>query len=97
MTREFSPGRSSTALERVSLPLGVSFVQKGDFLFSTGGESKAETSLDEFLLDEFSFSLYRCRDDRDFFFLGNDNELVTGKVTGESARKVFDCLFLCIS
>jgi len=97
VTGEFFPARSSTTGERVSLPLGVSFVQKGDFLFSTGGESKAETLVDEFLLDEFSFPLYRHRDDRDFFFLGDNDELVTGAVTGESARKVFNCAFLRVS
>ena len=82
-TGEFSPARSSTAGERVSLPLGVSFVQKGDFLFSTGGESKGKASL----LDEFSLPLYRRRE-RDFFFLGDDDELVTGVAeTGASARE----------
>jgi len=92
-TGEFSPARSSTAGERVSLPLGVSFVQKGDFLFSTGGESKGKTSL----LDEFSLPLYRRRDDCDFFFLCDEDELSTGAVTGASAREVFDSAFSRVS
>jgi len=68
--------------------------QKGDFLFSTGGESKAETSL-----VEFSLPLYRRRK-RDFFFLGNDDELVTGAAeTGASAceREVFNRTFSRVS
>ena len=93
VTGEFSPARSSTAGERVSLPLGVSFVQKGNFLFSTGGESKGKTSL----LDEFSLPLYRRRDDCDFFFLCDEDELSTGAVTGASAREVFDSAFSRVS
>jgi len=97
VTGEFFHARSSTAGERVSLPLGVSFVQKGDFLFSTGGESNAETSLDKFLLDEFSLPLYRRRDDHDFFFLGDDDKLVTGAVTGASEHEMFDSAFSRVS
>ena len=92
-TEEFFPARSSTAGERVSLPLRVSFVQKGDFLFSTGGESKDKTSL----LDKFSLPLYRRRDDRNFIFLGDNGELVTGAVTGASACEVLNCAFLHVS
>ena len=88
VTGEFFHARSSTAGERVSLPLGVSFVQKRDFLISTGGESKAETSL-----DEFSLPLYRRRNDRDFLFLSDDDELVTAAVIGASAREVFNRAF----
>jgi hypothetical protein len=105
VTGEFFPARSTTAGESVSLLLGVSLVQKGvflfsstggkkgDFLFSTGGESKAET-----LLFEFSLPLYRRRK-RDFFFLGDDDELVTGAETGANARecKVFDRAFSRVS
>jgi hypothetical protein len=89
-TVEFFPARSTT----VSLPLGEGFGskkrgaflfstwgQKGDFLFSTPGDSKAET-----LLVEFSLPLYR-HDERDFFFLGNDDELVTGADSGANARE----------
>ena len=91
VTGEFFPARSSTTGERVSLPLGLSFgIKKGDFLFSTGGEPKAETSLDEFSMP------YRRRDDRNFFFLGNDDELVTGAVTGARACEVFDRAYLLV-
>ena len=100
-TGEFFPARSTTSL-------GVGFGSKkrgaflfsstgginGDFLFSTGGESMAETSL-----VEFSLPLYRRRE-RDFFFLGDDDELVTGAAeTGASARerKVFVRAFSCDS
>ena len=95
VTGEFSPARSSTAGERVSPPLGVrvSFVQKGEFLLSTGGVSKEKTSL----VDEFSLPLYRRRDDRNFFFCGDDDELVTGAVTGASVREVFDRVFSRVS
>ncbi len=87
VTGEFFPARTSTTTgERVSLPLGVSFgSKKGDFLFSTGGEPKAETSL-----ENFSLPLYRRRDDRNFFLRGDDDELVTGAVTDASACEVFD-------
>ena len=103
-TGEFFPARSTT----ISLPLGVSFGtkkrgaflfsgtggKKGDFLFSTRGESKAETSLVEFFLP-----LYRGRDERDFLFLGDDDELVTGTETGANARecRVLDRVFSRVS
>ena len=88
-TGEFFPARSTTSL-------GVGFGSKkrgaflfsstgginGDFLFSTGGESQAETSL-----VEFSLPLYRRWDERDFFFLGDDDELVTGAMSGANARE----------
>jgi hypothetical protein len=43
--------------------------------------------------------LYRRRDDLDFFFLGDDDELVTGAVTGASVRecKVFDRAYMLVS
>jgi hypothetical protein len=41
--------------------------------------------------------LYRCCDDRNFFFLGDNDELVTGAVTGASAREVFDRAFSRVS
>ena len=41
--------------------------------------------------------LYRRSNDRDFFFCGDDDELVTGTVTGESALEVFDSVFLRVS
>ena len=106
-TGEFFPARSTTAGGSVSLPLGVGFGtkkrgaflfstwgQKGDFLFSTPGESKAETSL-----VEFSLPLYRRRDERDFFFLGDDDELVTGAETGANAHEcgVLDRAFSRVS
>ncbi len=73
----------------MSLPLGVSFgIKKGDFLFSTGGEPKAERSL-----DKFSLPLYRRRNDHDFFFLGDDDELVTGAVTGARVYQVLDRVY----
>ena len=100
VTGEFFPARSTTSL-------GVGFGSKkggaflfsstgaikGVFLFSTGGESKAET-----LLDEFSLPLYRRHDERDFFFLGDNDELVTGAI-GASAREseVFDRAFSHVS
>jgi hypothetical protein len=56
--------------------------QKGDFLFSTPGESKAETTL-----EEFSLPMYRRRDERDFFFLGDDDKLVTGAKSGANTRE----------
>jgi hypothetical protein len=85
--------RSSTTGERVSLPLGVSFgIKKGDFLFSTGVEPKTETSP-----AKFSLPLFRRREDRDFFFLGDDDKLVTGAVTGVSALEVFDCTYLLVA
>jgi hypothetical protein len=99
-TGEFFPSTT------VSLPLGEGFGskkrgaylfstwgKKGVFLFSTGGESKAETSL-----EEFSLPLYRRRDERDFFLLGDDDELVTG-ATGASARErdEFDHAFSHVS
>jgi hypothetical protein len=97
-TGEFFSARSTTSL-------GVGFVskkgafllstwgQKGDFLFSTPGESK-ETSL-----VEFSLPLYRRSDERDFFFLGDDDELVTGAKSGANAREcgVLDRSFLRVS
>jgi hypothetical protein len=51
------------------------------------------------LLYEFSLPLYRRGDDRDFFFLGDNDELVTGAVTGASARKrkEFDRAFSRVS
>ena len=100
-TGEFFPARSTTSL-------GVGFGSKkrgaflfsstgginGDFLFSTGGESKAETSL-----VEFSLPLYRHRDERDFFFFGDDDELVTGAESGANAREcgVLDRAFSRVS
>ena len=100
-TGEFFPARSTTSL-------GVGFGSKkrgaflfsstgginGDFLFSTGGESMAETSL-----VEFSLPLYRHRDERNFFFLGDDDELVTSTESGANAREcgVLDRVFLCVS
>jgi hypothetical protein len=50
----------------------------------------AETSL-----VEFSLPLYRRCDERDFFFLGDDDELVTGAEIGANAREcgVFDRAF----
>ena len=93
VTGTFSPARSSTTGERVSLPLGVSFgIKKGDFLFSAGVEPTTETSP-----AEFSLLLHRRREDRDFFFLGNDDELVTGAVTGASALEVFDRAYLLVA
>ena len=49
--------------------------------------------------DEFSLPLYLCCDDRYFFFLGDDDKLVTGAVTGASAREreVFDRAFSRVS
>jgi hypothetical protein len=43
--------------------------------------------------------LYRRRDERDFFFLGDDDELVTGAETGVNARecKVLDRMFSRVS
>jgi hypothetical protein len=66
----------------------------GDFLFSTGGESMAEISL-----VEFSLPLYRRRDERDFFFFGDDDELVTGAESGANAREcgVLDRAFSRVS
>jgi hypothetical protein len=48
-------------------------------------------------VDEFSLPLYRRRDDRNFFFCGDDDELVTGAVTGASVREVFDRVFSRVS
>ena len=45
-------------------------------------ESKAET-----LLDKFSLPMYCLCDDRDFFFFGDSDELVTDAETGASERK----------
>ena len=92
-TGEFSPARSSTAGESVLLPLGVTFgSEKGTFLSSSRGQKG--DFLSETSLVEFSLPLYR-RCERDFFFLGDDDELVTGAVTGASAREreVFDRAF----
>ncbi len=90
VTDEFFPARKSTTTgERVSLPLGVSFgSKKEDFLFSTGGEPKAETS---------SLPLYRRCDDRNFFLRGDEDELVTGVVTDASACEVFDRVYTLVS
>jgi hypothetical protein len=41
--------------------------------------------------------LYRHSNDRDFFFCGDDDELVTGAVTGASALEVFDSVFSRVS
>jgi len=49
------------------------------------------------LLDEFSLPLYRRRDDHDFFFLGDDDKLVTGAVTGASEHEMFDSAFSRVS
>ena len=71
--------------------MGVRFSQ-GDFLFSTGVELKKETSL-----DKFSLPLYRRSNDRDFFLHGDEDELVTGAVTGSSTCEVFDRAYLLVS
>jgi hypothetical protein len=54
----------------------------------------AETSLVEFFLP-----LYRRRDERNFFFLGDDDELVTSTESGANAREcgVLDRVFSCVS
>jgi hypothetical protein len=54
----------------------------------------AETSL-----VEFSLPLYRRSDERDFFFLGDDDELVTGAKSGANAREcgVLDRAFSRVS
>ena len=41
--------------------------------------------------------LYRRSNDRDFFFCGDVDELVTGAVTGASALEVFDSVFSRVS
>jgi hypothetical protein len=43
--------------------------------------------------------LYRRRDERDFFFLGDDDELVTGAETGANAHecRVLDRAFSRVS
>jgi hypothetical protein len=43
--------------------------------------------------------LYRRRDERNFFFLGDDDELVTGAETGANAREcgVLDRAFSRVS
>ncbi len=50
-------------------------------------------------LVEFSLPLYQRSNDRDFFFLGDDDELVTGAETSASAREreVFDRAFSRVS
>jgi len=67
--------------------------KKETFYFLPGENQRKKTSL----LDEFSLPLYRRRDDHDFFFLGDDDELVTGAVAGVSAREVFNRVFSRIS
>jgi hypothetical protein len=98
-TGEFFPAKSTTSLgisfgSKKGAFLLSTWGQKGDFLFSTPGESKAETSL-----EEFSLPLYRCRDERNFFFLGNDDELVTGTKSGANGREcgVLDRAFSHVS
>ncbi len=86
-TGEFFPARSTTSLgisfgSKKGAFLLSTWGQKGDFLFSTPGESKAETSL-----KEFSLPLYRRRDERNFFFLGDNDELVTGAKSGANTRE----------
>jgi hypothetical protein len=98
-TGEFFPARSTTSLginfgSKKGAFLLSTWGQKGDFLFSTPGESNAETTL-----EEFSLPLYRRRDERDFFFLGDDDKLVTGAETGANAREcgVLDRAFSRVS
>ena len=85
-TGDFFPARSTTAGESVLLPLGATFgSKKGTFLLSSGGQKG--DFLSETPLVEFSLPLY-WRHERDFFFLGDDDELVTGAAeTGVSARE----------
>ena len=85
-TGVFFPARSSTAGESVLLPLGVTFgSKKGTFLSSSRGQKG--DFLSETSLVEFSLPLNRHRE-RDFFFLGDDDELKTGAAeTGASARE----------
>jgi len=66
--------------------LGVLFgTKKGTFLTSSRGQKG--DFLSETSLVEFSLPLYR-RCGRDFFFLGDDDELVTDAAeTGASARE----------
>jgi hypothetical protein len=99
-TGEFFPARSTTSLgisfgSKKGAFLLSTWGQKGDFLFSTPGESKAETSLEEFSLP----LLYRRRDERNFFFLGDNDELVTGAKSGPNAREcgVLDRAFSRVS
>ena len=49
--------------------------------------------------DKFSLPLYLCCDDRYFFFLGDDDELVTGAKSGANAREcgVLDRAFSRVS
>jgi len=63
--------------------LGATFgSKKGTFLLSSGGDFLSATSL-----DEFSLPLYR-RCERDFFFLGDNDGMVTDAAeTGASARE----------
>jgi hypothetical protein len=66
--------------------LGATFgSKKGTFLLSSRGQKG--DFLPATSLVEFSLPLYR-RCERDFFFLGDDDELVTGAAeTGASARE----------
>ena len=74
--------------------LSLSAMPRAETGNGVSAESKAETSL-----DEFSLPLYRLCDDRDIFFLGGDDELVTDAETGasEREREVFDRAFLRVS
>jgi hypothetical protein len=86
-TGDFFPARSTTSLgisfgSKKGAFLFSTWGQKGDFLFSTPGEKNADTSL-----VEFSLPLYWRADERDFFFLGDDDELVTGADFGANARE----------